>query len=173
MNVNSIMVQFASVGDYLFLIMIVIASIIQAIAQNKKKKALEELTRVPKEQKPGQFADMMEKSSEKMTGYEKPLDNIFDSIERILVPELADEKYIWGEDYSQKQEEEVKPSGPISDFITSEGKTISSIAEREAERISAEPIMHKRTISYKSGIRADFSLKKAVVYSEILNKKYI
>jgi len=78
-----------------------------------------------------------------------------------------------GEDYSQKQEEEVKPSGPISDFITTEGKTISSIAEREAERISAEPIMHKRTISYKSGIRADFSLKKAVVYSEILNKKYI
>ena len=173
MNVNSIMVQFASVGDYLFLIMIVVASIIQSISQNKKKKALQEPAQDPKEQRPGQFADMMEKSPEKMTGYERPLDNIFDSIERILVPELADEKYVWGEDYSIKQAEEVKPSGPISDFVTTEGTTIPSIAEREAERITADPLVQKKTTGYKSRIRADFSLKKAVVYSEILNKKYI
>jgi hypothetical protein len=173
MNVNSILVQYASVGDYLFLIMIVLASIIQSIAQNRKKKALEKLTQDQAQQKPGELADIMETRPEKMTGYERPLDNIFDSIERILVPELANEKYIWSEDYSVKQAEVVTPSEPISDFVTTEGKTISSIAEREAERISAEPLVQKNIVSYKSRIRADFSLKKAVIYSEILNKKYI
>jgi len=37
MNVNSIIFQSAAIGDYLFLIMIVVASIVQAITQNKKK----------------------------------------------------------------------------------------------------------------------------------------
>lgn len=40
MNINSIIFQYAAIGDYLFLIMIVVASIVQAISQNKKKESV-------------------------------------------------------------------------------------------------------------------------------------
>lgn len=70
MSINSIIFQYAAIGDYLFLILIIVASIIQTIAQNKKKKASQELDRNRKEQSNSQITDVLEKRPETIRGYD-------------------------------------------------------------------------------------------------------
>jgi len=96
MNINSIIFQSAAIGDYLFLIMIVVASIVQAITQNKKKKALQEMTQKKDFQTSTLTPEVLETIPEKMKGYDLPIDSIFDSIQKMLVPEFEEEKHTWG-----------------------------------------------------------------------------
>jgi len=44
--------------------------------------------------------------------------------------------------------------------------------ERHMELITSKPVTEMKAIRYKSRIREGFNLRKAVVYSEILNRKY-
>ena len=173
MNLNSIIFQYAAIGDYLFLILIVVASIIQTISQNKKKKALQEVAQKKKEQNNSQTTDVMERRPETMTGYDTPIDNIFDSIEKMLVPELEDGKHIWGDDYRETETENKNAKEVVGSSNNKEEKLNQNIEGKHTELIPHKSVTGGiPTVSYKSSIREGFSLRKAVVYSEILNRKY-
>ena len=107
MNVNSILFQYASIGDYLVLIMIVVASIIQTIAQNKKKKAMQELASKEKNNTNNQSKDVIENDPEIMTSYEAPEDTILNSLEKILLPDQEVRTHIWGDDYLEIPNENI------------------------------------------------------------------
>lgn len=168
MNINSIIFQHAAIGDYVFLIMIVLASIVQAIMQNKKKKNMEEIAGRKTDNTGTQSADMMERKPERMSGYDKPAENILESIQKMLAPELEFEDHDWGEDYAiDNEEKEV-----VRNSDNTEEQLVQKIEERHAVLFPAEPVIKTPAITYRSKIREGFSLRKAVVYSEILNRKY-
>ena len=171
MVINSIIIQQAAIGDYLFLIMIAVASIIQAISQNKKKKALLKMTQKEDVQTHPSVADVLDKKPETMKGYDSPMDNIFDSIQKILVPEFEGEKHIWGDDYPEPTAAKKIDSADESSG-SSEAKLMRQIEERHTESKTSKPVTENQTIRYRSRLRDGFSLKKAIVYSEILNRKY-
>ena len=171
MNVNSIIFQSAAIGDYLFLIMIVVASIVQTISQNKKKKVLQEMTMKKDPQTATIMPEVLETKPEKMKGYDSPIDSIFDSIQKMLVPEFEEEKHIWGDDYPEPKAEKIIDKA-VENLNDSEAKLMREIDERHTELITSKPVTEIKAIRYKSRIRDGFSLRKAVVYSEILNRKY-
>jgi hypothetical protein len=172
MSINSILFQSAAIGDYLFLILIVVASIIQSITQNKKKKALREITQEKDGQINSSIPEVLGSKPETMKGYETPTDSIFDSIQKMLNPSFEDEKHVWGDDYPQTEEEKknMKEQEDLSKNVKVE--LVHDIEERPTELIASKPINENQAIRYKSKIRDGFSLRKAVVYSEILNRKY-
>ncbi|NEW82185.1 MAG: hypothetical protein GZ094_07450 [Mariniphaga sp.] len=172
MNVNSIVFQYAAIGDYLFLILIVIASIIQAITQNKKKKELQEAARKKNMQTDTSVPEVLETRSETMKGYEAPVHNIFDSIEQFLVPEVEDEKYDWEDDLAEAKTAEENREEVFESTHQQELKLNSEIAAQNTLPISQKPVSDIAAVRYKSRIRDGFTLRKAVVYSEILNRKY-
>ena len=171
MVINSIIIQQAAIGDYLFLIMIVVASIIQAISQNKKKKVFQEMTQKKDVETHPFVPDVLDKKPETLKGYDSPMDNIFDSIQKMLVPEFESDKHIWGDDYPEPAAEK-KIDDADESFGSSEEKLMHEIEERHTELITPKPVTENQTIRYKSRLMDGFSLRKAVVYSEILNRKY-
>src|SRR5665648_1113659 len=156
MVINSIIIQQAAIGDYLFLILIVVASIIQAISQNKKKKALQEMTQKNAEQADQLMPDVLDKKSETMKGYDSPMDNIFDSIQKMIIPESKSEEQIWGDDYPEPAAEKKNDSADES-FSLSEEKLMHKIEERHNELITPKPVTENQTIRYKSRLRDGFS----------------
>ncbi len=172
MNINSIIFQYAAIGDYLFLIMIVLASIIQAITQNRKKKALQEMTQKKNAPTNTLIPDVLETKPETMKGYDTPIDNIFDSIQKMLIPEFEEEKHIWGDDYPEPTAEKKITKESDESLNITEEKLMREIEERHTELITQKPVTEIQAIRYKSRIREGFSLRKAVIYSEILNRKY-
>jgi hypothetical protein len=171
MNINSIIFQQADLGDYIFLILVVVASIIQAFTQNKKKKVLQEQSEGKKWQNNDQETDTFDRTPEVMSRYDTPIDNIFDSIERTLVPELDGGKHRWGDDYAEIEEENEDVADTRGGSANVE--TFSTpVAEKHTIPLAQKSATDLPAISYKSGIRKGFSLRKAVIYSEILNRKY-
>jgi len=171
MNINSIIFQSAAIGDYLFLIMIVVASIVQAITQNKKKKVLQEMTQKKDFQTSTLTPEVLETIPEKMKGYDSPIDSIFDSIQKMLVPEFEEEKHTWGDDYPEPKAAKIIDNADKS-LNDPEAKLMRDNEERHMELITSKPVTEMKAIRYKSRIREGFNLRKAVVYSEILNRKY-
>ncbi len=174
MNINSILFQYASIGDYLFLIMIVVASIIQTIAQNKKKKAMQELASKEKYNTNNRSKDVIENDPEIMTSYEATEDTILNSLERILVPEQEVRTHIWGDDYLELPNENINPNEEDRHFEKTENTMNRVIDQKPTEtipslKVADFPDVRTRT---RSRIRDGFTLRKAVVYSEILNRKY-
>jgi len=172
MNVNAIIFQYAAIGDYLFLIMIAIASIIQAIVQNKKKKELQETVPEKNMQTNTSVPEVLEAKTETMKGYEAPVHNIFDSIEQFLVPEVEDEKYNWDDDFAEAKTAEENKEDEFESARKQEMKLNSEISAQNTLPISQKNVKDIPVVRYKSRIRDGFSLRKAVVYSEILNRKY-
>jgi len=172
MDINSIIFQQADFGDYIFLILVVVASIIQAFTQNKKKKDFQKQSQQRMGQENGPAADAFDRTPETMKGYETPLDNIFDSVERTLIPELEDGKHTWGDDYAEFEEESDNTKDATFVSKSSVEPVIVPVAEKLPVPRSQKTATDIPAISYKSGIRNGFSLKKAVIYSEILNRKY-
>ena len=172
MNVNAIVFQYAAIGDYLFLILIVIASIIQAITQNKKKKELQEAAQKKNMQTDISVPEVLETRSETMKGYEAPVHDIFGSIEQFLVPEVEDEKYNWEDDLAEVKTVEENRAEVLESTHQQAIKLNSEIAAQNTLPISQKTVTDITGVRYKSRIRDGFTLRRAVVYSEILNRKY-
>ena len=172
MNVNAIIFQHAAIGDYLFLIVIAIASIIQAISQNKKKKELQETARNKNLQTNTSVPEVLETKTETMKGHEAPVRDIFDSIEQFLVPEVEGEKYNWNDDFAEAKTAEENKEDEFESTPKQEIKLNSEISAQNTLPISQKNVKDIPVVRYKSRIRDGFSLRKAVVYSEILNRKY-
>jgi hypothetical protein len=172
MSVNSVIFQYASVGDYIFLITIVVASIIQAIAQNKKKKSLQEMAQKNDRESDRQYEDLTEKTTETTVSSDRPFDTIFDSFERILIPEIDQANYNWGDDYAEAVTVEINETDSNESKNIAEEKYMPVYEVQNGVSIPSHPSVYYPKLSYRSKIRAEFTLKKAVVFSEILNRKY-
>jgi len=171
MNINSIIFQQAAIGDYLFLILIVVASIIQAITQNKKKKEIQETVQKKNMQTNASVPEVLETKTETMKGYEAPVHDIFDSIEQFLVPEVEDGKYNWDDDFADAKTDEGNREDVLESTHPQENLN-SEISAQNMLPIPQKTVTDIPAVRYKSRIRDGFTLRKAVVYSEILNRKY-
>ena len=119
-----------------------------------------------------QEKNTFDRTPETMSGYETPLDNIFDSVERTLIPELEDGKHTWGDDYAEFEEEN-ENTKVTNDVSFSNVETLNvPVAAKHPELRFQKTATDIPAISHKSQIRNGFSLRKAVIYSEILNRKY-
>lgn len=178
---NAVIFQYASIGDYVFLIMIVVISIIQAIAQNKKKKELMEQERQKPFQRKTDNSDEYDPEAAPMPEYDLPGDSIYDSFENILIPDTAEaedeSKHKWGDDYSEpspkKQVATESKINTISQRISGYAEKLLPATDTNVQnglpaKLHNEPPANTR----KQRIREGFNLRKAVIYSEILNRKY-
>jgi hypothetical protein len=172
MSINSVIFHYASVGDYIFLIAIVVASIIQSIAQNKKKKALEAIAQKNDRESDRQYEDLTEETTENTASSDRPLDTIFDSFERILIPEIDQANYNWGDDYAEAVTVEKNENDSNEAINIPEEKYMPVYEVQKVMPIPSQSSVYYPKVSYRSKIRAEFTLKKAVVFSEILNRKY-
>lgn len=172
MSINSIIFQSAAIGDYLFLIMIVVASIIQSISQNRKKKALQEMTQKKNTQGNTSMPDVLEAEPETMKGYDSPVGNIFESIQKMLIPEFEEEKHVLDDDFPVTVAEKKIIKETDQTPVNAEEKLMREIDERHKELVTPKPVTDIPAISRKTRMREGFNLRKAVVYSEILNRKY-
>jgi len=172
MDTNLIIFQQADFGDYIFLILVVVGSIIQAFTQNKKKKALQEQAQGGNSQNYDDSTDVMDSMPETMAGYDTPVGNRFDPIEREPIPEPEDGKYVWDDDFAQTDEKENLAMAVAENSVNKEEAVTDNIPEKYTALFPHEPVTNIRATSYKSRIREGFSLRKAVIYSEILNRKY-
>jgi len=163
MDVNFIQIKMSAFGDYIFLIIIVIASIVQAIVQKNKKEEAEKAERrksVEKELEDNEEPE--EYSSGEGTG-----GSIFENMEKMVIPELLNEE-------KQPQVKEIVDSKNwenIEESINQKYKMFKGenkeIPKIQPETKSPQP---KGKINLK--IFGNFNLKKAVIYSEVLNRKY-
>jgi len=85
---------------------------------------------------------------------------------------LEDEEYSWGDDYAKAVKEEKSSNEEVIGSNSSEEKLSTDTAEKQTLLIPQKSGVDFPKVSYKSKIREGFCLRKAVVYSEILNRKY-
>jgi hypothetical protein len=141
--------------DYIFLIVAIVLSVLSAVNQNKKKKAAQANTDSPKVQHRNPLFDQLFGS------------DLFDEpeVEKVQPVKI------------QRVKPEVKVSQvPRESFVRHEYKTTLPPTIKRKEKPQPEKndlLVEDSTedndeVSYLS----DFSLRKAFVYSEILNRKY-
>ena len=135
--------------DLIVIILTLIVAAAGALGQLKKKK--QAASPVENEGEPAQPESLWDLFQE-------------DAGQQPRVEKLEDKEY----DYEQYEEKvspkvEVKTEKPNYQFTAhNEGKSI----------VKDKLPMKVKRLKSKSGIKRDFSLRKAVIYSEILNRKY-
>ena len=169
--------QQGAVGDYIFLILIVLASIAQAFSQ-RKKKVEEQAQRHRRLEKELEETD--EAYERQYEEKEQPAGSFFDQMEKMFDPDLPEDepepvrKSIIIEkksDIESKKEELKKMQTSLSSYITDEEHN----AEIQKEYPGKSPMLPTKEIEsleVRKRIREGFNLKKAVIYSEVLNRKY-
>lgn len=168
MYLDSIYYQFAGIGDYIFLIIIVIVVIIQAISQSRKK---EELAKA--EQQKTRKAAWDDEETLMEEAREEPRDNspfgsFFDEIEKVFVPELPHEEQSMNQD--DEGHKQLEP--PVLSSIISEEELNGELQKDHSALNKNQPVKEEKPVARKGILVTGFSLKKAVIYSEILNRKY-
>jgi len=128
--------------DLIVIILTLLIVVIGVLGQIKKKKSGQQPT--PRQKEGGGFWDFLEMEPE--TSMKQPNEVYQVSEESAIEPEIQEEK----SQYTFTPEEESSPVQK-NDLTLSEKK-------RVVKKISRYPL--------------DFSLRKAVIYSEILNRKY-
>ena len=163
MDVIFIQLEMSAFGDYIFLIIIVVASIIQAIVQKNKKEEAQKAER--RKQIDRELED--EEPSEEYPVEREEGGSIFDRMEKMLMPELPSEEIkpkVQKTVASKKEEDAAKYD--IQNYKMFEAKNA------ELPRIEANVKSTQPTKQIKPRISSTFNLKKAVIYSEVLNRKY-
>ncbi len=131
--------------DYIYIIIAIVLSIFGAI-NNKKKKAQQQALEEEQETPP--------KS-------------------RSVLEELLDDPFFQSEEAEQPVPQVIEPiTPPPKEKPVFEKRISFKTPLRETEK--REPMMQpmERSTKIRNSIRSDFSLKKAVIYNEILNRKY-
>jgi hypothetical protein len=172
MNSITAIYHHAAIGDILFLVLIVVASIVQSVVQNKKKKAMEAMAPDDEDEQTDPSTPTVRRTFNPAPAAERPLDNIFDSIERLLIPEVDASKYSWGDNNAEAVQVSKGETEHYGDIDADAKQFIPENEGRRVEPAPMEPLTDYPKVSYKSKIREGFSVKKSVIYSEILNRKY-
>ena len=132
--------------DYIFIIIAIILSVIGAISQGKKKRAAE-----------------LEMQKAETDEPEHP--SVFDA--------LFEDDFFNDSVLVSKPVEMPAPPPPVvfQAPVESKTKTRPTIAKPEKKKPAVKSAQMKKH-PIRNKIAAEFSLKKAVIYSEILNRKY-
>jgi len=173
MCLDFIQYHYAAVGDYIFLIIIVLASIIQAYNQNRKKAEMkravlpEEI--VNDEQAEGEQDD----SPRKLPRNDSPFGSFLDQMEKMLVPDISEREQSGDEnDIPEKKAVNrfggsiTRPSNITEDELNMEMQKNYTAFDTYKPSKELNPVKSKRRF------REGFNMKKAVIYAEILNRKY-
>lgn len=158
----------AGVGDYIFLILVVVVSIVQAINKQRKKERMKQMQdneennnwEEPKRQR--QPYNPMDEQ------HEDPFGTIFDRVEELFDPVQYP---------SYEPEPQMESANQMAQPEIDENR-VKEILKKSQETkmpgdIAAPSIYHKeKKEPLKKSIRRDFDPRKAVIYSEIINRKY-
>lgn len=163
MDVNFILIKMNAFGDYIFLIVIVVASIVQAFVQKNKKEEAQKAERRRQIDRELEGED----SSEAYPMETEEGGSIFDRMEKMLMPELPPEEVkpiVQQTVASKKKEDSLKYD--IQNYKMYEGEN----AEPPKIKSEINPAQSKKEAPKR--LSRAFDLKKAVIYSEVLNRKY-
>jgi FtsZ-interacting cell division protein ZipA len=163
MDVNFILLKMNAFGDYIFLIIIVVASIIQAIVQKNKKEEIQKAER--RKQIDRELAE--DEPAEEYPMEQEEGGSIFDRMEKMLMPEPYVEEVkpkVQKTVASKKEEDALKYD--IQNYKMFEGENA------EPPKIEPEKKSVQTGKIIKTRLSRTFDLKKAVIYSEVLNRKY-
>jgi len=131
--------------DLVVIILTILVAVVGALSQRKKRQAARQASPVEEAKKPVDFWDMIMEEGKQAQQYREP--------QPYMEPEDAEPEPVMKE--SPKEEYTFTPEN--------EGK---SVIENELEK-SLEKRTRKVTVDGEK-----FSLRKAVIYNEILNRKY-
>lgn len=157
----------AGFGDYIFIILIILATIAQAVAQQRKKERLKQLEQNEgpdewqQKPRPNRQREVYNPMDEK---HEEPSGTFFDRMEEIFDP-------------IQYSPSEPEPSYYEEELEKEQEKVEEILKKNEATPmpgdVTTQSVYHrKKKTSLKKNIRHDFDARKAVIYSEILKRKY-
>ena len=173
MCLDSIQYHYAAAGDYIFLIIIVLASIIQAYTQNKKKAEMKRAV-LPDdiyndEQAEGDQNDL----PRKLPRNDSPFGSFLDQMEKMLVPDISERE----QSRDDNDIPEKKAVNRVGGSITRPSNITEDELNKEMQKNysaldSYQPLKDSNPVKPKRRFREGFNMKKAVIYSEILNRKY-
>lgn len=149
--------QSADIGDYIFLILIIAASIIQAVGKSRKKSLLEE----ENEEAPNR--NEVQQEPNPMDEPQSPFDPFMDEFQELFETEQQ----------FNKEEQKVEPiqKQPVSSTISQ--KKLNEILNRDHSDMDERAVLpHKKQKRRGRFSAHDFDLKSAVIQAEILNPKY-
>jgi hypothetical protein len=164
--------QTAEIGDYIFLVLVIVASIVQSITQNKKKKGMQDMANREGQVSQRSDNEYDQKGIESIPKSIVPEETVWDTFEKMVVTGLEDEGHIWGEDYTDTvgKDHELEKKANLAQAISEE--QINQVIARN-KPLTEVPNVNEPVISKgRHWARGGFNLRKAVVYSEILNRKY-
>jgi len=155
-NISVILIQYSGYEDFIFLILIILATAAQAYAQYRKK----EMMRKRGEELDGEDAVP--------AGEEEPYSPIFRKIREAMEDEFFE---VEKPSVEAKKEPVIKAPEKVKvEEIIKTEKVIPKGGAIKVEKVVGGRKSGKR--SYKKLIKDNFDLRKAVIYSEILNRKY-
>ncbi len=167
MNLDSIYYQNAGIGDFLFIILIFLAVIIQLISQSRKKSELAKAIR-EKESREEVEDDYWDNEPSGQSQDNSPSGSFFDGLEKVFVPEMPHESPTMNYDI----EENKQPEPDIHNPVTSEVELNWELQKDHSALNMNQTVKVEKPILRKRNYKKEFCLKRAVIYSEILNRKY-
>ena len=159
----------AGVGDYIFIILIIIVSIVQAINKQRKKERMNQMNNhdrdTNRQEERRQRREVYHPMDEEQ---EDPFGRMFDRMEEIFDPVQ------YPSPEPEPREESVSKIGkPEIDE-----KRVQEILNKSREQkmpgdITSPSVYHQeKKEPLRKSIRRDFDPKKAIIYSEIIHRKY-
>ncbi|GET32404.1 hypothetical protein PbJCM13498_12670 [Prolixibacter bellariivorans] len=158
----------AGFGDYIFLILVIVASVVQAIVQQRKKQRLKQMEDNGEQynhEEPKRQREVYNPMDEQR---EDPFGTLFDHMEEMFDPVQYP---------SNEPEPQMEPSYDTGKPEIDQKKVEEILKKAQATKmpgdITAPSVYHKeKKDSLRKNIRRDFDPRKAVIYSEIINRKY-
>jgi len=173
MYLVSILYQNAAIGDYIFLVIIILASIIQAISQNRKKAEIAKTNQQRSEEEAWQNEENQDDRSDEQQQEESPFGSLFDEIEKVFTPQLpGDEQSKSQDNLSQKSIGNRQSSDTTLHSNITEEELNKELQKEHSALDKTQQVREIMPVRKRRFVRAGFDLKKAVIYSEILNRKY-
>ncbi len=166
-------IQQAAVGDYIFLILVLVATLIQAFSQNKKKAMMKQQEENEKssphpfdEEEEEYFPPQRPKS-------ESPFGPIFDQLDQILgeegVPSVVVEK---PKPKIVVRREDTPAETMAAEYLARRNAEMETrIKEGQRTIEMARPVAETAPTAVSKSPRK-INMRQAVIYSEILNRKY-
>lgn len=158
----------AGFGDYIFLILVIVASVVQAIVQQRKKQRLkqrEDNGEQYKQEEPRRRREVYNPMDEQR---KDPFGTLFDRMEDMFDPVQYP---------SNEPEPEMEPSYDVGKPEIGQKKVEEILKKAQATKIpgditASSAYNKEKKGSLKKSIRRDFNPRKAIIYSEIINRKY-
>lgn len=149
-------------GALVYIVLAVISLVVSAIGKSKKKGIPE----VPTSRGPAQQED---KPVEPQTTWQRELEDIFGKV--LSEPEVSSEAPKHGPFSPSKKEAFPETLDPKVSELNKYAQSIDKKAE-EARSDKHSELIAEEELHYSAALFEDFELSKAIVYAEVINRKY-